>query len=59
MIVNKMGINHPIKEETYLSLSEDELLEWYDKCFELMIHAIRFKRVKEIKEERKKLINNK
>ena len=59
MIVNKMGINHPINEEPYLSLSEDELLEWYDKCFELMIHAIRFKRVKEIKEERKKLINNK
>ena len=59
MIVNKMGINHPIKEEPYLSFSEDELLEWYDKCFELMIHAIRFRRVKEIKEERKKLINNK
>lgn len=59
MIVNKMGVNHPINEEPYLSFSEDELLEWYDKCFELMIHAIRFKRVKEIKEERKKLINNK
>ena len=59
MIINKMGVNHPIKEEPYLSLSEDELLMWYDKCFELMLHAIRWERVKDIKEERKKLLNNK
>lgn len=54
VIVNKMGINHPIREEKYKNLSEEELLKWYDKCFLLMLYVIRRKEVKNINEERKK-----
>lgn len=49
-----MGINHPIREEKYKNLSEEELLKWYDKCFLLMLYVIRRKEVKNINEERKK-----
>lgn len=55
-IVNEMGINHPINKEPYKSLKESELIEWYDKCFLLMIHAIRTLKVNEIKKERLELV---
>lgn len=55
-IVNKMGVNHPINEEPYLSLGEKSILEWYDKCFKMMIHLIRSKDVAEIKKQRTELI---
>lgn len=55
VIVNKMGINHPINEEPYKSLSEAELIEWYDKCFLMMIHAIRTVDINKIKSQRKAL----
>ena len=58
VIVNKMGVNHPIKEEPYKNFSREQLLEWYDKCFLMMIHAIRTIEIKNIKDERKKLLNN-
>lgn len=56
IIVNKMGINHPIKEEPFKSLTVDELLKWYDKCFKLMIHLIRRKEVNSINNECKEFI---
>lgn len=55
-IVNKMGINHPIEEE-FKTLTVAELTEWYDKCFFMMIHAIRTVEINKIKDERKKLIS--
>ncbi len=55
-IVNKMGINHPIEEE-FKTLTVPELNEWYDKCFFMMIHAIRTVEINKIKDERKKLIS--
>lgn len=55
-IVNKMGINHPIEEE-FKTLTVAELTEWYDKCFLMMIHAIRTVEINKIKDERKKLIS--
>ena len=55
-IVNKMGINHPIEEE-FKTLTVTELIEWYDKCFLMMIHAIRTVEINKIKDERKKLIS--
>lgn len=58
VVVNKMGINHPINEEPYLSLAEEDLLQWYDKCFLMMIHAIRTGEVNKIKNERKALENS-
>lgn len=57
-IVNKMGINHPIKEEPFKSLSAEELILWYDKCFKLMIHLIRQKEVNEINKARKEFVND-
>lgn len=45
-IVNKMGVNHPIKDEPYKSFAEEQLLEWYDKCFLMMLHVIRAKEVR-------------
>lgn len=57
-IVNKMGINHPLKEEPFSSFSTKELILWYDKCFKLMIHLIRQKEVNEINKARKKLISD-
>lgn len=56
IIVNKMGINHPIKEEPYTSLDDNGLIEWYDKCFKLMIHLIRKENIININNERKSLI---
>lgn len=58
MIVNKMGVNHPIKEEPFKSYTKEQLIEWYDKCFLMMIHAIRTVEVNRIKQERKELLNN-
>ncbi len=58
MIVNKMGVNHPIKEEPFKSFKETELMEWYNKCFLMMLHAIRTVEVNKIKKERKELLNN-
>ena len=55
-IINKMGINHPINEKPFSTFTDEELLEWYDRCFLLMIHAIRTKEVEMIKDERKKLV---
>lgn len=55
-IVNKMGVNHPIKEEPYKLFTDEQLIEWYDKCFLMMIHAIRTIEVNRIKDERKKLV---
>ena len=55
-IVNKMGINHPIEEE-FKTLTVTELIEWYDKCFLMMIHAIRTVEINKIKDERKKIIS--
>lgn len=57
-IVNKMGINHPLKEEPFKSFSTTELISWYDKCFKLMIHLIRQKEVNEINKKRKELISD-
>lgn len=56
LIVNNMGINHPIINAPFNSFTENELLAWYDKCFLLMIHAIRAIDVNNIKNERDKLI---
>lgn len=56
IIVNKMGINHPIKEEPFKSLMSNELLKWYDKCFKLMIHLIRRKEVNTINNQCKEFI---
>ena len=55
-IVNKMGVNHPIKEESYKSFTDEQLIEWYDKCFLMMLHAIRTIEVNKIKNERKELV---
>ncbi len=55
-IVNKMGVNHPVDEEPFINMGRDEIIEWYDKCFKLMIHLIRMKDVNMIKEERANLI---
>lgn len=55
VIVNNMGVNHPIKKEPYLSFKQDELIEWYDKCFRSIIHLIRKKEINEINKERKKI----
>lgn len=57
MVVNKMGVNHPIREEPFKSFKEIELMEWYDKCFFMMLHAIRTVDINKIKNERKELIN--
>ena len=51
-IVNKMGINHPIQEEPFLSLKHDEIISWYDKCFKMMLHLIRMKEIKSYKNQR-------
>jgi hypothetical protein len=55
-VVNKMGINHPIKEEPFTKYTNQQLLEWYDKCFLMMIHAIRSIDVNKIKQERQALV---
>ena len=56
-IVDEMGINHVIKKDKYKKLSNKELLEWYDKCFLLMIHLIRLETINKIKNERTELVN--
>ena len=56
-IVNEMGVNHPINKK-FKYLTEKELLEWYDKCFLMMIHLIRGLEINKIKREREDLINN-
>ncbi len=58
-IVNKMGVNHPIKDEPYKSFTEEQLIEWYDKCFLMMLHAIRTAEINKIKTERKELVSAK
>ena len=58
LIVNKMGINHPIEEEPYKSFDDEKLIEWYDKCFKLMLHLIRTKEINEINKERKSFISD-
>lgn len=57
-IVNKMGINHPIKDFPFNTLKESDLLIWYDNCFLLMIHAIRSIDISKIKNDRDNLINS-
>lgn len=57
-IVNKMGVNHPVEEEPYKSFTEKQLLEWYDKCFLMMLHAIRIPKIIDIKNERKTILSN-
>lgn len=53
-ILNNFGINHKLNKK-YLNISDDELLKWYDKAFDLAIHLIRFADIKKINEERKAL----
>ncbi len=48
IIVNNMGVNHPISKEPYKSFSEIEIIDWYNKCFKLMIHIIRRREINEI-----------
>lgn len=57
-IVNKMGINHPIKDFPFTTLEESDLLIWYNNCFLLMIHAIRSIDISKIKNDRDNLINS-
>lgn len=52
-IVNKLGVNHSIKEP-YDKLNKDELLEKYDECFTMMTHLLRYDAVKQIEEKNKK-----
>jgi len=52
-IVNKLGVNHPIKAP-YDKLSKNELLEKYDECFTMMTHLLRYDAVKQIEEKNKK-----
>lgn len=56
-ITNKMGINHPRIEEPYKSYTDEQLLEWYDKCFLMMLHVIRTVEIRKIKKERKDIVN--
>lgn len=56
LIVNKMGVNHPLKDSPYVDMSEAEIIEWYDRCFKLMIHLIRTEDVNNINNERKELV---
>lgn len=53
-IMNNFGINHKMNDK-YLTITEKELLKWYDKCFILAIHLIRTLKIKEINQERKNL----
>lgn len=55
VIVNKMGINHPLEEKPYVDITEEKLIDWYDKCFKLMIHLIRTEDINTINKERKEL----
>lgn len=55
-IVNKMGVNHPINESPFKEMPNDEILMWYDKCFKMMIHLIRWKEINKIKSEREELV---
>mgnify|MGYP003295801500 CR=1 FL=1 len=55
-IVNKMGINHPMLEEPYKSFNSKTLIEWYDKCFKLILHLIRCDDINKINKERNQLI---
>lgn len=57
-IVNEMGINHPIKNEPYINFEQSELIAWYDKCFLMMLHIIRYEDINEIKKERLYLVKN-
>lgn len=57
-IVNEMGINHPISDK-FSDLTEENLINWYDKCFKMIIHLLRYKEINKYKEERKKLVNEK
>lgn len=56
-VVNEMGVNHPINKK-FEYLTEKELIEWYDKCFLMMIHLIRGMEINKIKREREKLVAN-
>ena len=40
------------------SFTEEQLLTWYDKCFLMMLHAIRTVEIRKIKKERKDILNN-
>ncbi|MCI9038390.1 MAG: hypothetical protein HFJ29_00680 [Clostridia bacterium] len=55
-IVNNMGINHETEKEPFNTMTDKEKIEWYDKCYLMIIHAIRSIEIKKIMEERKKLI---
>lgn len=57
IIVNNMGINHPVKEQKYVNMSDEELIIWYDKCFKLMIHLIRAEEISKINDERKMIVS--
>lgn len=58
IIVNKMGINHPINELPYMKFTKTELIEWYDRCFKCIIHILRCKNIVDINNQRKKLVEN-
>lgn len=55
-ILNNMGINHDNNDEKYKSMTDEEKIKWYDKCFLLIIHGIRAITVNEIKNERKEFV---
>ncbi len=50
-IVNNFGVNHIIKNEKIKAYTEEQLIKWYDKCFLLMLHAIRNTEINSIKRE--------
>lgn len=53
-IINELGVNHPINKK-YINYSNNQLIEFYDKCFIMMLHAIRIKEIIAIKDEIKNL----
>ena len=56
-IVNELGVNHPIHKE-YENMPEQEICEWYDKCFKAMIHLIRCNEINDFNDARKKKFEN-
>lgn len=55
-ILNNLGINHQNDNEIFKSISDDKKMEWYDKCFKMMLHGIRAIEVNQIKNERAELV---
>ena len=47
-VVNKLGINHSV-DEHFSDLTNEELLNYYDSCFVLMLDVLRRKKVHQIR----------